>query len=343
MTTPTPPKTTLREITTKVRRLTGRPSQQHITDVQIWEYINTFYLYDFPETLRVFSNKGIFKFVTIPNVDRYKMIADDPNNPKFNELVVNVNGTNMSAASVYYNLKEVFHVSGYHGSYYQDREQFLIAYPMPRAEDTIRGNGSATYETTLKRLPILPGSVAFGNISEQYIDIPQNRTQGYFKALQDNQASEQTGTIDYLTGRLQMRFKQAVSSRDEITITSSVYKASRPYAMLFYDNEIILRYPPDRAYQIEIEAFRTPVAFLSEDSSPLLKQWWQYIAFGAAKKIFEDSGDSEGVQSILPAFKEQESLVLNRHIVQQKTQRSKTIYSEGNRVPLGGRFFNSFF
>ena len=64
---------TLADIRVKVRRLTGRPSPQQITDAQIDTYINTFYQYDFPEHLRVFSNETTFTFMTTPNVDTYDM------------------------------------------------------------------------------------------------------------------------------------------------------------------------------------------------------------------------------------------------------------------------------
>ena len=64
---------TLATIRTKVRRLTGRPSPQQITDTQIDEYVNTFYQYDFPEHLRVFSNTSTFKFMTEANVAEYDL------------------------------------------------------------------------------------------------------------------------------------------------------------------------------------------------------------------------------------------------------------------------------
>ena len=39
---------TLADIRSKVRRITARPSALQITDAEIDNYINTFYIYDFP-------------------------------------------------------------------------------------------------------------------------------------------------------------------------------------------------------------------------------------------------------------------------------------------------------
>ena len=70
---------------------------------------------------------------------------------------------------------------------------------------------------------------------------------------------------------------------------------------------------------------------------PELSEYWQYIAYGAAKKIFEDRMDQESVQLIMPEFKEQETLIQRRTIDQQSNERSATIYTE-NVGPTPGGF-----
>ena len=49
----------LNTIRLKVRRLTARPSPNQISDQEIDDYINTFYVYDFPEHLRMLNLKVI--------------------------------------------------------------------------------------------------------------------------------------------------------------------------------------------------------------------------------------------------------------------------------------------
>lgn len=85
---------------------------------------------------------------------------------------------------------------------------------------------------------------------------------------------------------------------------------------------------PDQVYKIEIEVQERPTELLSASRSPELEQWWQYIAYGAAKKIFEDRTDTDSIQVIMPEFKQQERLVLRRTINQQTQNRVQTIYTE---------------
>jgi hypothetical protein len=78
---------------------------------------------------------------------------------------------------------------------------------------------------------------------------------------------------------------------------------------------------------------------LTNATMPELSQWWQYIAYGAAKKIFEDRMDMESVQLIMPEFKKQEALVNRRTIDQLSKERASTIYTEMS-VSLAD-FFNN--
>ncbi len=48
---------TLADIRKKVRNLTARQADEQITDAQIDQYINTYYLYDMPESLRLLKLK----------------------------------------------------------------------------------------------------------------------------------------------------------------------------------------------------------------------------------------------------------------------------------------------
>ncbi len=77
-----------------------------------------------------------------------------------------------------------------------------------------------------------------------------------------------------------------------------------------------------------MEVYVQPTELLLSNQSPDLQEWWQYIAYGAAKKVFEDRMDLDSVQQIMPEFKMQERLCLRRSIVQQTSQRSTTIYTD---------------
>src|SRR5271157_1526109 len=64
---------TLADIRNKVRRITGRPSQNQITDQQIDAYINTFYIYDLPEHLHLQDLRYNYQFITSPNIPVYDL------------------------------------------------------------------------------------------------------------------------------------------------------------------------------------------------------------------------------------------------------------------------------
>jgi len=79
-----------------------------------------------------------------------------------------------------------------------------------------------------------------------------------------------------------------------------------------------------------------PSELLASNQMPELAEWWQYIAYGAAKKIFEDRMDLESVQLIIPEFKKQEDLILRRTIKQYSNERSSTIYTDQTEALVSG-------
>lgn len=327
-------------IRNKVRRLTGRPSKQQITDDEINDYINTFYQYDFPEHLRVFSQTSKFKFITEENVDQYNMNPVNPGSPNFNDLVVEFDGSPEAAVNVYYNLQPPVYIAGYQSFYSQNREQFFRTYPALGDINTeVSGNGNpGPYSFTLPNVPILQNSVTVGTIDSgnetiRVIDDPQDRSSGNLVLIND--PSSIVGNINYLHGTGTITFATSIPTTEKITFTFTPYQPNRPQAVLFYENIITLRPVPDKPYPVEFNAFLTPSALLDDAQNPNLKQWWQYLAYGAAKKIFEDSQDMEGIQNIMMGLKEQEQLVLNRHIVQQTNERTATIYTEMTGFPYG--------
>lgn len=331
---------TLQEIRTKVRRLTARPSTQQITNSQIDEYVNTFFLYDMPETLRLFSLHTVFKFMTTSNIDQYDLT----------KLEITVNGINYFASDYYYNISPPVFMAGYQSFWSQDREQFFRTYPeLAEIKFDLQGNNDpGPYTFKLSNSPILQFQVTVGTIDNtgtpiNVIDVPENRTTGLWQIINEETGLPPVikGSINYLTGEGTITFLNSIPFQEEITITAVPYQPNRPQAMLFYDNIITIRPVPDKAYLVKIDAYRLPTELLKAPDNPELKQWWQYLAYGASKKIFEDSGDIPGVQQIMQEFKQQEKMVLRRTIVQQTNERTATIYTEMTSFPYGnfqGRF-----
>lgn len=115
------------------------------------------------------------------------------------------------------------------------------------------------------------------------------------------------------------------------TIWISQYQPGRPYSLLFWNNEFTIRPVPEKVYKLEIETYLTPVQFLENDQTPILDQWWQLIAIGAAIKVLEDRQDMEGVENLSKLFDRQEGICLERQGVEEIGQPNFTLFnSTGN-------------
>lgn len=307
----------------KVRRLTRSPSANQLSDDDIDEYINTFYQYDVPEELRLFSLKSTFSFWTEPNVDSYGTDEATGLTDFNNEIIT---------------LEPPVYIAGRLSQFTQSREEFFLLYPMNSfRQDIATGDGVTNlFNGTLSNVPIVEGEVSFVSASaqnESLILIDQVSPDPRIGNLVDPAFSAVSlGTINYLTGAYNFSFNLSgvptAPGDDEIVQAQTLpYVAGLPEMVLFYDDIFTLRPVPDKAYKITFDAFVQPTLFLEANDTPIHDQWWQYIAYGAAKKVFEDRGDIDSVAQITPEFKRQEKLVLRRTLVQQSNQQAVTIYN----------------
>ena len=310
----------LERIRNKVRILTRSPLQSAITDAQINEIINDFVLYDFPEELRLFALRETFTFYTQPNVDVYDTNTTDPNNPLFN------------FKNRYITVHPPLYIAGYLCNYYQDRTEFFNWWPFIQQETQIgTGDGIQTnYVGTVTGGPFLQHKVIFTSIDANnnsliLKDVPTGPLTGDLIVPNDPTV---VGTFNYLTGAYNFTFPTPPGAGKSINIQDVPYVPYRSVAMLFYDEKFTLRPVPDQAYEVTIEAYVQPMQLLLDTDTPKLDQWWQYIAYGAAKKIFEDRTDLDSVNTIMPEFKRQERLVLRTTTQQLANERSATIYTQ---------------
>lgn len=137
------------------------------------------------------------------------------------------------------------------------------------------------------------------------------------------------GTVNYVTGEMSFVLPEGVSVASDtvLTIRVSQYQTGRPYSLLFWNNEFTIRPIPKHIHKLEIEVYLTPCQFLETSDNPILNQWAQYIAYGAAREILRDRQDLEGVANLDEGFLRQEALVLERQGVEEINQRNTTIYS----------------
>ena len=301
--------TTLAQIRTKVRRLTKSPSDNQITDEEIDFFVNTFYLYDFPEHLRLINLKETFTFITEPDVDIYNFT---PN------TVVSI--------------EPPVYIGGMEIMYFQDREQYFTTYPeIQRNEVLTTGANPASsgpYAGTLTGIPIKRNRVLISTVDVNGNALSaQDTTTGTFSGDVDPGSS-----INYITGVIAaVTWTSNVAVGEPIRIQTVNYQRARPQAVLFYNDTLQLSPVPDQAYKFVINAYVTPTAFVSTNPTqePELREWWQLIAIGAARKIFGDRLDMESYQKVDILFDEQKRLVERRTLKQLSNQRVSTIYSDG--------------
>ena len=138
--------------------------------------------------------------------------------------------------------------------------------------------------------------------------------------------------VDGETGVITLAFVTPPDASETISVSFYTYTPSRPYAVLWWRDELFVRPVPDRGYRIELEAYRFPTQFTDEEDTPTIKQWWQYLSLLASIKVLQDRQDMEGVENLVPLVDRQETLIRNRIANEQIGQRNTTIY-EGSDSP----------
>lgn len=328
---------TLDNIRTKVRKLTRSPSTNQLSVSDIDNYVNNFVLYDFPETLRLFSLRKTLTFFTAPNIETYATNTTVSTDPLYN------------FKNKYVSIHDPVYVAGFQQFLCQSREQFYGIYPaVNNISQIATGNGvTTTFSGTLSSFPVLQNKVTFTSIDSSnfaltLIDYPASSTTGALGLPGVAQTLPSPyGSIDYTDGSYSIVFPSAPAQGKPIYSQTVPYVANRPAAVLYFADAFTFRPVPDQAYRVDMEVFVRPTEILSSTDMPDLAQWWQYIAYGAAKKVFEDRMDLESISNIMTEFKAQEILVLRRSIDQQTKERTATIYTEQTGITSGGSGWGS--
>ncbi len=147
-------------------------------------------------------------------------------------------------------------------------------------------------------------------------------------------------TINYLTGVANVTFPAIIPSGAQINGQCFFFQSGLPRAILFNNNIITLRSPPDRQYLVELDAYLSPSAFFNTEAAIPFGYMAEYLARGAARKILSDTGDVEQFMFYEPLFREQENLVWKRSQRQFTATRTHTIYSQGGGQ--GNLGYNSY-
>lgn len=134
--------------------------------------------------------------------------------------------------------------------------------------------------------------------------------------------------INYLTGEFTITFPTAPAAAQAINSDTVPQIPSLPQSMLYYNNKIHLRPMPDQPYRINFQVWVRPTELIENNQIPELEEFWEFIAYGAVRKYFQDKQDVQSLQAVEPEYNFQMRKILRRTIVQNTTQRTATIYTE---------------
>jgi len=351
----------------KVRRLTASASEASLSSADIQTAVNLFYSNDFPYAIKIDQQRSVYKFLTIPNVDRYP---------------VDVNNLQGFRAPVYF--------EGIQGNFFKNRDQLYNLYPRyPTQFQPVGGDGvTTTFTFTLFGNNVNPfPQPNFGILSTQLViggidvngdpiriiddggavvngfGIGSNTTNGRLLFIKQNNVGNNVyldasnvqqpaipplsplpipspaspltpqycGTVNYVTTSITVTFPVAPAAGTMINVWAATYQVGRPYNLLFWNNELTVRPVPDNVYLCEVEVFQTPSQFMQTTDNPILNQWAQYIAYGTAMEILRDRQDMEGVENLKEGFMRQEGLVLERQAVEEIFQPNITMFNSTQR------------
>ncbi len=352
---------TLADIETKVRRLTRSPSTAQLSQADLDNYINTFILYDFPEQLRTFNLNKPFSFYTNPGQDVYDTnilaFAGAINNILYNfqNLYLTVHPpVYIAGFPAFYSQSrnEFFNVypiinsissigvtgNGTAGPFVGVVNSQQAITPPGLTQTIFLLQNNVTFSAigtpgvgeiegmALVDVPVVDGATGFKlNFGNLY-----DPNSAAYKAALINPPTviDVNNNINYLTGAFTINFPMATVAGTPINSQTVPQQATLPQALMFHNNQFTVRPVPDQAYAVNFEVYVRPTALIAGGDLPELEEYWQLIAYGASRKIFQDRMDLDSVALIEPEFREQMRLCNRRNIVQYTNERTATIYTD---------------
>jgi hypothetical protein len=328
----------------KVRKLSASPDTSQLPDFAnplnplsagIADYVNSFYNYDFPAQFRSLKLKDTYTFNTVYGVDTYPF-----NSEQYTTI----------EQPCYCAKREILLCNdpwSFFGLNYNWQQQDTIASGKNTAGPY---SGYTTANPLIRSVNNNPATAASPNVpgvSQGYSGFPSSRVQNIL--ITANVANGNTvnvtddgngnlignclsgGTINYATGQVaNLTFTQVIPQANPINMQYNPVTPSIPLSILFYQNQFVLRPVPDQGYTIELTAYRQPTQALTSSAggTPELSEWWECIAVGAAKKIYEDRLDMDGVAMMDKMLQERYQMVYTRTYAQLGKQRIQTLYTD---------------
>lgn len=342
---------TLKDSIEKTRALTGSNNSYQLTDAQIVTFMQSFYSYDLPAKFRSLKLKDVYTFTTNIGQDVYPFnselytTVDNPCYCNKRELKLFTDPWNFYGVNYNWQQTNKFATgNGTKGPY----NGFTLSHPLIASVNNDPGtltNRNLYFPQSRIQNLLISANVTHADSQNVTDDGEGNliqifQTQGqqieygweYYRQFASVDPTVPTATINYITGEVSnLYFNENIPSGFPITISYNPVKLSRPLSIMFYQNQFTLRPVPSEGFTIELMCYRQPIQALlaaSQTGNPELSEWWEILSVGAAKKIFENRFDSDGVIFIDKMLKERYDIIETRTYAQIGQQRIQTIYTD---------------
>lgn len=290
---------TLADIRKEVRQITGRLTPGELSNDDLDDYINYFYQYTFTADLKLEKKHVFYEFLTTPNQSLYSF--DN---------------------SSYTNVDPPATIDNYDLIWYQEPMDFY-SYTnriVTRLTQWTGDGSTTTFTTTVTGFPIRPDTLVITDNTEVFEDTTTTYTTSNIVITGSLGGS---ATINYSTGSISVNFNTAPSNGQEIYLSYELFKAGRPEAVLYYNDQFEFYPIPDTAYRFKVKAYGTVSPLVNATDTPELNQWGPCIVYGAARDIVAKFGEMDLYSEITALYKEQLGYVIRRTLQNLLNTRAK--------------------
>jgi hypothetical protein len=340
---------TLEDIILKARKLSSTGSDLSLTQSQVIDYINSFYLYDLPANMRCLKLQDKYTFNTIRGIDCYPFDSEHYTTVQMPcycaKREIKLFQDPWSFYGVNFNWQYQVNFATGDGTEGPYTVSELSAVPIIRSVNNspmVKSpqNPTAPYYPTPTR-PNFSNSMIPGRVQNILITTTSalGNTQNVTDDGNGNLIGDGIGTIDYESGAISITFNSVVVDGADIQIQYNpmVNQMAIPQSILYFQNQFTLRPVPDKGYTIEMVAYRQPSQALLGSTDPdapnlagvpELTEWWELLAVGAAKKIYEDKLDTDGMMIMDKMLQERYEVAETRTYAQLGKQSMSTLFRD---------------
>ena len=123
-------------------------------------------------------------------------------------------------------------------------------------------------------------------------------------------------------GGYQVEWLQSPQAFYSVWPQTQTYQPTRPQYILYYNNRLLFRAPPDDDYAVKIAAYKINATMPSTNTNITEDYWWRYVAYGAAIDLLTDYNELDRVTQLMPLFERYKSIVYARTMTQLSNQRT---------------------